>query len=114
VLDHDRVDRHAEGAETVTADQPEHDATESMTRRIQVRADELVANGFSPEDAWIQAAIEHYPALNGPDRDIIDPDTVETLATLFRQAFRLRREVPGITIRKAWDLAVRELKNGAP
>ena len=96
----------------MNAEQPEHDATERMTRRIQARADELVANGFSPEDAWIQAAIEHYPSLNGPANDMIDPDTVETLATLFRQAFRLRREVPGITISKAWDLAVRELKKG--
>lgn len=96
----------------MTADQPEHDATESMTRRIQARADELVANGFAPEEAWIQAAIEHYPALHGPDRDIIDPETVETLATLFRQAFRLRREVPGITVRKAWDMAVQRYQKG--
>ncbi len=97
----------------MTNDRPEpDDAVRDLTERVMARAEELKAYGLDTEDAWIQAAMEHYPAIpHGSMGDGVS-EAVEILAKVFRDAFRFRSLDPNCAMETAWALALKQYHEG--
>ena len=92
---------------------PRRDAAiDRITRNLQARADELLAAGFTPDEAWVQAVIEQYPRAIGADAEPGASETAEILGELFRTAFRYRALDPTFSMEHAWGVAVKHRNLG--
>jgi hypothetical protein len=97
----------------MTNDQPEPDnAVGELTEKMMARAEELKAHGLGAEQAWIQAALEHYPGIPDDSKGDGVSEAVETLAKVFQDAFRHRSLDPNCARETAWALALKQYHDG--
>lgn len=85
-------------------DSPRLDA---LTRRVEIRAQELCGTGIPYDEAWIQAVMEEYAAV--ADAAPAPSVNAEIISEMARRAYAIRM-ANHIPIESAWELAAAQMR----